>query len=202
MNKFRNKLWLLLLASVFIVAACSNSGDDGNGGSADGGDSKVLVVANGADPVTFDIQATNDQATTRVARQIYDTLITQTNDLELEPGLATEWEEVEENLFEFKLREDVVFHNGEPFTAADVEFTLRRAVDSPTIGHIVGSIDPDSIEVVDDYTIRVGTSDTFGPFLTHLAHPAVGILNQKAVEYAGEDYGIDVVVGTGPFKFV
>lgn len=202
MNKFRNKLWLLLLASVFIVAACSNSGDSGNGGSADGGDSSVLVVANGADPVTFDIQATNDQATTRVARQIYDTLITQTNDLELEPGLATEWEEVEENLFEFKLREDVVFHNGEPFTAADVEFTLRRAVDSPTIGHIVGSIDPDSIEVVDDYTIRVGTSDTFGPFLTHLAHPAVGILNQKAVEDAGEDYGIDVVVGTGPFKFV
>lgn len=205
MNKFRNKLWLLLLASVFIVAACSNSGNNGNGGndgSADGGDSSVLVVANGADPVTFDIQATNDQATTRVARQIYDTLITQTNDLELEPGLATEWEEVEENLFEFKLREDVVFHNGEPFTAEDVEFTLCRAVDSPTIGHIVGSIDPDSIEVIDEHTIRVGTSDTFGPFLTHLAHPAVAMLNKEAVEEAGDDYGINTVVGTGPFQFV
>ena len=60
----------------------------------------------------------------------------------------------------------------------------------------------DTIEVVDDHTIRVGTSDSFGPFLTHLSHPAVGILNKEAVEEAGEDYGISVAVGTGPFEFV
>ena len=209
MKRNKSKLWLALLATVAVLTACSGSGDNGSGTSGDEGgtsagkaDPTVLVVANGADPVTFDIQATNDQATTRVAKQIYDTLIVQTNDLELVPGLATEWEEVEENLFEFKLREGVVFHNGEPFTASDVAYTLNRAVESPTIGHIVGSIDPATIEVVDDHTIRVGTSDTFGPFLTHLAHPAVGILNEKAVEEAGEDYGISEVVGTGPFKFV
>lgn len=207
MKKNRNKLWLLLLtAALFlIVTACSDSDNNGNGdggGSADDGESTTLVVANGADPVTFDIQNTNDQATTRVSKQIYETLIKQTDDLELVPGLATEWEEVGENLYEFKLQEGVTFHNGEPFTAADVEYTLRRAVDSPTIGHIVDSIDPDSIEVVDDHTIRVGTSETFGPFLTHLAHPAVGILNEKAVEEAGEDYGTETAIGTGPFKFV
>ncbi|MDE1549275.1 ABC transporter substrate-binding protein [Jeotgalibaca caeni] len=203
MNNIKRRLGLLLLASTFILGACSGSDENvGSDVEATNGEPQVLVVANGADPVTFDIQATNDQATTRVARQIYDTLITQTNDLELVPGLATEWEEVEENLYEFKLREDVVFHNGEPFTANDVAYTLNRAVESPTIGHIVGSIDPATIEVVDDHTIRVGTSDTFGPFLTHLAHPAVGILNEKAVEEAGEDYGITVAVGTGPFKFV
>lgn len=203
MKKIQNLLKLFLLAFVVFIAACGNAGENGGGeagGEGDGGSSE-LIVANGADPVTFDIQATNDQATTRVARQIYDTLIIQTNDLELVPGLATEWEEVEENLFEFKLREDVVFHNGEPFTAEDVAYTINRAVESPTIGHIVGSIDPSTIEVVDEHTIRIGTSDTFGPFLTHLAHPAVGILNEKAVEEAGEDYGINVVVGTGPFKF-
>lgn len=205
MKKIKKKFGLLLLAAAFVLGACSNTGDsngEGGGESAGKADPTVLVVANGADPVTLDIQGTNDQATTRVARQIYDTLITQTNDLELVPGLATEWEEVEENLFEFKLREDVVFHNGEPFTASDVAYTLHRAVESPTIGHIVGSIDPDTIEVVDDHTIRVGTSGTFGPFLTHLAHPAVGILNEKSVEEAGEDYGITEVVGTGPFQFV
>lgn len=204
MKRLKNKVWLLLLATVFIIAACGNGGGNGNGNGGDGagGDSAVLRVANGADPVTLDIQATNDQATTRVARQIYETLITQTNDLELVPGLATEWEEVEENVYEFKLREDVTFHNGEPFTAADVEYTVRRALESPSISHIVGAIDPDSIEVVDDYTIRIGTTDTFGPFLTHLAHPALGILNEKAVEEAGEDYGVTTAVGTGPFQFV
>ena len=145
MKKHKNKIWLFFLAAVIFLAAC-NSGDTGNGNDGEdaggNGESTVLRVANSADPVTLDIQATNDQATTRVARQIYDTLITQTNDLELVPGLATEWEEVEENLYEFTLREDVTFHNGEPFTAEDVEFTLQRAVESPEIGHIVGSIDP------------------------------------------------------------
>lgn len=195
--KNKNKFWLVALAAVLFLVACGSDGSDGASG-----DGSTLIVANGADPVTLDIQATNDQATTRVAKQIYDTLIQQTNDLELVPGLATEWEEVEENLYEFKLREDVTFHNGEPFTAEDVEFTLLRAVESPHIGHIVGSIDPDTIEVVNDYTIRVGTQDTFGPFITHLSHPAMGILSKVAVEEAGEDYGVTVAVGTGPFEFV
>lgn len=202
MKHYKRKL-LLALGSTLLLAACGNDGSDStaDGGGDDGG-SETLVVVNGADPVTLDIQDTNDQATTRVAKQIYDTLIIQDNDLELTPGLATEWEEVEENLYEFKLRDDVTFHNGEPFTASDVEYTLRRAVESPQIGHIVGSIDPDTIEVVDDYTIRVGTSDTFGPFLTHLSHPAMGILSEKAVEEAGDDYGTTVAVGTGPYEFV
>ncbi len=201
MKSLKNKLWIISLISLLFLAACGSDGNDGGDEASGGEEPKVLRVANGADPVTFDIQATNDQATTRVAKQIYENLIVQTPELELVPGLATEWEEVEENLYEFKLREGVTFHNGETFTANDVDFTLRRAVESPTIGHIVDSIDPDTIEVIDDYTIRVGTKDTFGPFLTHLAHPTVAILNEKAVEDAGEDYGVTVVVGTGPFVF-
>lgn len=200
MKKFRNTFWLFFLSSLLILTACG-SGDGDKGGSTDDGEPVVLKVVNGADPVTFDIQGTNDQATTRIAKQIYDTLIVQTPDLELVPSLATEWEEVEENLFEFKLRDDVTFHNGEDFTADDVAYTLHRATESPTIGHIVEAIDPDTIEVVDEHTIRVGTKEAFGPFLTHLAHPAVGIMNEKAVEEAGDDYGITTVVGTGPFEF-
>ncbi len=196
MERKRNRLLKSLFAFIAIallITGCSS----GNGGS----DTSTLIVANGSDPVTFDIQATNDQSTTRIARQIYDTLIKQSNDLTLEPALAVSWEEVAENVFEFKLRDDVVFHNGEPFTAKDVEYTIKRAIASPTIGHIVGSVDPDSIKVIDDYTIQIGTLGAFGPFLTHLAHPATAILNEKAVTEAGEDYGTLVVVGTGPFKF-
>lgn len=90
-NEKNKLLSLLLTGSAVILAACSS------GESSDaGGD--TLVVANGADPVTLDIQDTNDMATTRVATQIYETLIFQDNDLELQPGLATEWEEVDEDL--------------------------------------------------------------------------------------------------------
>jgi len=186
------KYFLLVsaLALALTLAACGGSDD-----------SDTLVVASGAEAVTFDIQATNDQATSRVARQIYENLIFQTEELELVPGLAVSWENLGDNVYEFKLREDVTFHNGEPFTADDVAFTIQRATESSTIGHIVGAIDPDKIEVVDDYTIRLGTKTPFGPFLTHLAHPATAIMNREAVTDAGEDYGTTVVVGTGPYAF-
>ena len=73
-----------------------------------------------------------------MTRQIYDTLIVQTEDLDLVPGLATEWEQVDDTTFEFKLRDDVVFTNGEALTADDVKFTLERGLESPNISHIVG----------------------------------------------------------------
>jgi peptide/nickel transport system substrate-binding protein len=187
------KKYLLLVSALVLaltLAACGGSDS-----------SSTLVVASGAEAVTFDIQATNDQATSRVARQMYETLIFQTEELELVPGLALSWEDIGDNTYEFTLRQGVTFHNGETFTADDVAFTIQRATQSPTIGHIVGAIDPDKIEVVDDYTIRLGTKTPFGPFLTHLAHPATAILNRKAVTEAGEDYGTTVVVGTGPYEF-
>ena len=195
MKHRKKSLYRLLFAFVvfaLFITGCSSGGTGGVSG---------LIVANGADPVTFDIQATNDQSTTRIARQIYDTLIKQTNDLKLEPSLATSWEDIGDNVWEFTLRDDVVFHNGEKLTANDVAFTLKRATESASISHIVGAIDPSTIEVVSDFVIRFGTYEAFGPLLTHLAHPATAILNEKAVTEAGEDYGTTVVVGTGPFKF-
>ena len=198
MKKIRRVFWLLFLSALLFLSGCGTNtkNDDGNSDEP-----VVLRVADGAEPVTFDIQATNDIPTVRISKQIYETLIFQTSELGLEPGLATEWEEVEENLFEFKLRENVIFHNGEKFTADDVAYTFKRAIESPAIGHIVESIDPETIEVIDEHTIQIGTYETFGPFLTHLAHPTVAILNEKAVEEAGDEYGTDIVVGTGPFEF-
>ena len=182
----------LLLVSALALVAC---------GKAD--TSNTLIVANGAETVTFDIQATNDQATTRVSVQIYETLVRQTSDLELVPGLATSWAPVdgEENTYLFTLRDDVTFHNGEKFTSKDVEYTMRRAAASSTISHIVGTLDVDKIEIVSEYQIKLGTKTPFGPFITHLAHPATGILNEKAVVDGGADYGTKSPVGTGPYKF-
>jgi peptide/nickel transport system substrate-binding protein len=187
------KLSLLVLLLLFtgVLAAC------GAGSSAG-----VLRVASGTDPVTFDMHRTNDQATARVARQIYDTLIVQSNDLELEPGLATSWRQIDDTTFEFELRQGVVFHNGEPFTAEDVVFSIRRALtlEGSVVSHIVGAIDPDGFEIIDDHTLRVSTLYPFGPFFTHMAHAATAIMNEKAFLDAGDDYGTSIAIGTGPFK--
>lgn len=188
------KLFIIAVVSLMVLTACGSK--DSGGGAKD-----TLVVASSADAITFDIQATNTQSTTRVARQIYETLIHQSEDLSLKPGLAESWEAKDDTTYVFKLKKDVKFHNGEAFTANDVAYTLKRAAENPSIAHIVGEVDPAKVVVVDDYTIEIGTKTPYGPFLTHLAHPATGIMNEKAVTDGGEDYGLNPV-GTGPYEFV
>lgn len=186
-----SKKIVLLLAVVLMVTAFAI-------GCGDEADTDTLVVAQGADADSLDPHATNDQPSSRVMKQIYESLINQNEEMELIPGLAEDWEQIDELTWEFHLREGVMFHNGEELTASDVEFTILRALESPDVGHIVGAIDPEGIEVVDDYTIRISTIEPFAPLLAHLAHTAASILNEDAVEEYGEDYG-DNPVGTGPY---
>src|SRR5690606_22047395 len=164
---------------------------------------QTLIVAQGADAVNLDPHTTNDQPSSRVRRQIYETLIVMGEDLNLYPGLATSWEQLDELTYEFKLREGVKFHNGETFKASDVKFTFERLLDPATAADAAFLLEViDEIEIIDDYTIRIKTSAPFSPILAHLAHPVAAILNEKAVTEAGADYGLRVAVGTGPFRFV
>lgn len=159
----------------------------------------VLIIANGADAKTLDIHATNDAPSAKVSGQIYDTLVKQDMNMNIVPGLAESWTQIDDTTTEFKLRKGVKFHNGNEFTANDVKFSLDRMKSSPQVAHIIKAVS--SVEVVDDYTVRVKTETPFGPLLSHLAHNAAGILNKEAVEKGGSGYG-QSPVGTGPYKFV
>lgn len=162
-----------------------------------------LRIANGADITSLDPHGENDQPSARVRVQIYDTLVISDEDMNLHPGLAESWTQVDETTMEFKIRQGVEFHNGETLTAHDVKFTLDRLRDPATAAagaFIVGAIS--EVNVVDDYTVQIITDGPFAPLLAHLAHTVTSILNEKAVTEAGDDYGTDVAVGTGPYKFV
>lgn len=170
--------------------------------SAFAGAETNLVVTQMYDAVSLDPHGENDQASSRVRRQLYDTLVIQDGDLNIIPGLAESWEHVDEVTWEFHLRPNVYFHNGEELTAYDVKFTFDRLRDPDTAApgsFIVGFMD--KVEVVDPLTVRITTDGPFAPMLAHLSHGVTGILNQTAVEEAGEDYGTTVVVGTGAFIF-
>ena len=162
-----------------------------------------LNIGATSDAVTLDPHGENDQPSSRVRSQIYETLVKMETNLDLVPGLATEWEQIDDTTWEFKLREGVMFHNGEEFTAEDAKFTLERLADPETAAdgaHIVDFLD--YVEVIDDYTIRLHNEFPFGPMLTHLSHPVTGMLSKTAVEEAGDDYGSMAAIGTGPFEFV
>jgi peptide/nickel transport system substrate-binding protein len=168
-----------------------------------GAQAQTLIVSQGADAVSLSPHMTNDQPSARIMRQIYDTLIVQNEQLELEPGLAESWEQIDDLTWEFTIRQGVTFHDGSALTASDVAWTLDRLRDPETAApaaFLVGFID--QIEAVDDHTVRITTEGPFAPLLAHLAHTATSIMSEQAVTEAGEDYGTEVVIGTGPFRFV
>ncbi len=191
---FLRRHWFVLTLALLLVFA---------GSSSVMAQPVNITVAQGADAVTLDPAGQNDQPSARVRSQIYETLVLQDEELNLVPGLAVSWEAVDELTWEFTLREGVYFHNGEPFSAADVKYSLDRLADPATgspSAFIIGAVS--EVTVIDDYTVQVATEFPFAPLLAHLAHNATSIVNQKAVEEAGEDFGTRVAIGTGPFEFV
>ncbi len=199
----KNKKFIVILSAIMIFAlvltGCGPNDPEGDNGGDGEAAKDSLIIAQGADAKSLDPHGTNDQPSSRVSKQIYNTLVEQTVDMELVPGLAEEWNQVDETTWEFKIKEGVKFHNGEELKASDIKFSIDRMLESKEVAHIVESIE--SVEIVDDYKIIIKTAKPFGPLLAHLAHTATSIVNEKAVTEAGEDYG-QKPVGTGPFKFV
>ena len=63
----------------------------------------------------------------------YEPLLRRDREMKLEPGLATEWKQTDPTTWRFKLRQGVKFHDGTPFTADDVVFSLTaRRTPAPT----------------------------------------------------------------------
>ena len=188
-----NKLKVAIAScAAVLLAACSSPQDTA-------GVKDTIVVAQRSDAKTLDPHTTNDQPSSRVAVQIYSQLVETDASMNIVPGLAESWEQVDSTTTLFHLRQGVKFHNGEELKASDVKFTLDRMMVSPTVAHIVGAID--SVKVVDEYSVKVKTKEPFGPLLYHLSHTASSILNEKAVTEAGDSYGQNPV-GTGPYEFV
>lgn len=108
------------------------------------------------------------------------------------PELATEWEWVTDTQIKFKLREDVVFHNGEKMTSDDVIFSLNKGIEAGA-ARLAGI---ESIEADGDYGVIINLSSPNVDFLTSISYCNAGIGNREAVE-ADEVEGWKI--GTGPW---
>lgn len=123
------------------------------------------------------------------------------------PHLAEEYEVSDDGLeYTFNLRDGVTFHDGEVFNAEAVKFnfdtTMSATYDGRPAQQSMGADKYEGNEVIDELTIKVTFNTPHPAFLVHLSDVRLGFDSPKALEEAGEDYGITTVVGTGPFKFV
>ncbi|HEY0182819.1 MAG TPA: ABC transporter substrate-binding protein, partial [Rhodopila sp.] len=163
-----------------------------------------LTVGVRSGQLSLDPQFNSNGPDTSAARNVFDALLRRGPDFTLLPNLATEWHAVGPDLWEFKLRRDVSWQDGTPFTAADVAFSVARV---PQAADATGGFRAyvksiRQIIVVDDHTIRFATN---GPAATLPAElEEVFILSQKAVTQAGPE-GFKTgaaAIGTGPYRFV
>jgi peptide/nickel transport system substrate-binding protein len=89
---------------------------------------KTLRLASAFDPQSMDPHAVALLYQTRIASQIYESLVSRDRNFKLEPALATSWHAVDARTWRFKLRAEVRFHDGTPLTAGDVVFSIQRAL--------------------------------------------------------------------------
>ena len=199
MKKKFGLLVTIILSMLFLVA-CGGNGDKKEGADAGASTGKdTLVIAQGADAKSLDPHASNDNPSSRIRVQIYDRLMDLDDNGVPQPMLAESWERPDDKTIIFHLRKGVKFHNGDEMKASDVKFSLERALASPEVSHILTGIN--SVEVLDDYTVKVTTEKPMAAILNNLAHTTIAILSEKATKEAGDKFGQNPV-GSGPYKFV
>lgn len=166
---------------------------------------RTLVVGIDADALTLDPGNFRHRETETILRNMFDALVTRTPAMEIVPELAVSWERISDTEWIFYLRDGVTWHDGTPFTAEDVVFTVERTVKE---GHISGRTSPrkglldpvtDAV-ALDRLTVKLITAVPYPALIAFLPHHM--IVPKHYVEAVGDEYFAENPIGTGPFRFV
>jgi len=168
---------------------------------------QTLRWASQGDPQTMDPYSQNESMTNMMNGQVYERLTSRDRKLAVVPSLATSWEQTGPLTWRFKLRPGVKFHDGTPFTADDVVFSVKRAAE-PTSQIAVYANALGSVKAIDPLTVEFTLAQVNPIFLQHLdtifimsrawceTHKVTKPLDFKNKE---ESYAGFNAMGTGPF---
>ncbi len=189
-------LWGLVLTLLLLGSATSSA--------------QTLRWASQGDALTMDPQAQNEGLNNAINGQVYERLTRRGPQLELLPGLATEWRQTGPRLWRFTLRPGVRFHDGSPFSADDVVFSINRAK-HPTSTFSVYAIALGTPVAVDPLTVEFRLEQINPIFLQHL--DSILIMSrawseqhrvQQPLDFKNkeESYASFNANGTGPYQLV
>ncbi len=187
----------LFALAAFVVAGCGGGG----GAPETSTPPNTLEVALEEEPPELDPNFSSAYVDRQVMASLYDKLVDIDRQGKIVPMLAESYEvSGDDKVYTFKLRKGVKFHDGTPFNAEAVKFNLDRYQEKDSVRST--EVEPiESVEVVDDYTVRVTLSEPFAPFLAVLTDRAGIMASPKAIQESKGRLS-DKPVGTGPFKFV
>ncbi len=163
---------------------------------------QVLTIGLAADPQTVDPQALLSGATTAVIANMYSRLLSRDDQMNIQKDLVTEYSIVDDTTWTFTLRDDVVFHNGDPMTAEDVKFSIERAATDDTLMEYPHWKNVKQVDVIDDYHFNIITHEPYPALEALLSKSGGDILPKAYIEEVGMDGFLKAPVGSGPFKFV
>jgi len=169
---------------------------------------QTLRWASQGDPLTMDPHSQNEGLTNAINGQVYESLLGRDRQLAIVPALATSWQQTAALTWRFKLRTGVTFHDGAPFTAEDVVFSVQRAqLPSSTFAVYANAVG--TPVALDKETVEFRLAKVNPVFLQHLG--TISIMNKawseknrvtrpqdfknKEESYAGFNAN-----GTGPFR--
>ncbi len=184
--------WAILAAAALVAASL---------------EAKTLRWSSQGDILTMDPHSQNEGLNNAWSDHVYEPLVTRGKDMKVEPCLALSWERVGPNVTRFKLRPNVKFHDGTPFTAADVVFSIPRAqMETSRFRPYIGNVK--EVKKVDDLTVDIvtdGPAPVLVPGLTQIRIMSKAWSTKhnvlKPQDFAGkeETYASRNANGTGPY---
>lgn len=206
------KVLVVCLAMAMMLAGCGNGGNGGTsneGGQTDGENSGIptdqtLIMVTQQDPQSFNPDFKSDDGAWPINQNIFNRLVKLGNNTKINLDLAESYEFSEDGMqLTFHLHDGVKWHDGEPFTSADVKWTYDTAIaEKWSKADNLSNID--SIECPDDNTVVMNLKTPDVSIIAKLAWYGTFIMPKHL--YEGTDTATNPYnqnpVGTGPFKFV
>lgn len=196
-------LLALAMTAALILAGCRQADDIGaipdepvTGGILQYG-TDVQPVSGGIDPYVA-----NSFAGQNIIVQIYESLLTKSDDGELQPGLAESWEQVDPTTYRFTLRDGVTFSDGSPLTIDDVVFSFETMRDSGA-GQAAYLTAMETVTAVDERTVEFRLSHPSRTFLNLVAAEALGVIvSEDWYTSTAPEERERTALGTGAFQLV